>query len=100
MSSSSAAMQGGSSGIGYGLKYQVNTPNPYPNLKFVNPNFDCNRLILSVASRLDVYQMLKLTQIILALSPALLVSKKKMRFIFFHNTLNEFGVSSLDLDLM
>lgn len=34
-------------------------------------------------TRLDVYRMLKLTQIILASSPALSVSKKKMRCIWF-----------------
>ena len=72
-------MQGGSSGIGYGLKYQVDPQNLDPT------NF--SRLGVEVlnltfyARRQDAYPMSKRTRITPASLPEPSVSGKKMRFV-------------------
>lgn len=73
-------MQGGSTGIGYGLKYQViHSINQSINQYDFTPNF--NQIHLHLLNyRHDVLRMWKPIQITPVSSPALSVSKKKMRF--------------------
>lgn len=77
-------MQGGSSGIGYGLKYQVQpkTLNLCVFSNRLSDSLKLETLILMVCTRQDAYRMWKPTQIIPASSPGRWVSKKKMRLSF------------------
>ena len=82
-------MQGGSSGIGYGLKYQVSKPSKtltHPSKsQFTSQDlFDFWISVLFSVSRLDAYPTLKPTQITPAFSPVLSVSKKKTRLVSVH----------------
>ena len=58
--------------------------------KFINPTDSIPIPIRTIeqSARLDVYQMLKPTQIILASSPALSASKKKTRFVCLPSSLS------------
>ena len=82
-------MQGGSSSIGYGLKYQVYNRNPNISSPFsFSVLRDFSRSLKTIlisfwCPRLGAYPMWKLIQNIWAFSPALSVSRKKMRFLFF-----------------
>lgn len=73
------AMQAASSGIGYGLKYQVQGTKPSRILCIDLINYSISYTLLY--NRLGAYRMLKQTQITLASSLALSASKKKMRYI-------------------